>query len=51
LPHKRGRDRIDIKKDNSVIGDTSTSRISIEGATQFNRRIEIDPGQIRTAGD
>jgi len=50
LPHKRGRDRIDMKKDNSVIGDTSTSGISIGDSAQFNDRIQIAPTKSQTAG-
>jgi len=45
------RDRVDVKKDGSVIGDTSTSRISIEDSTQFKGRIEIDPSKSQIAAD
>src|SRR5882724_8818442 len=46
---ERARDRVDVKKDRSVIGDTSTSRISIEESTQFKGGIEIDPTESQTA--
>jgi cytoskeletal protein CcmA (bactofilin family) len=36
-------DRVDIRTDGSVIGDISTSRISIEDGAHFKGRIEIDP--------
>jgi len=45
------RDRVDVKKDGSVIGDTSTSRIGIEDSAQFKGRIEIDPTKSQTAAD
>jgi cytoskeletal protein CcmA (bactofilin family) len=38
----RARDRIEIKKDGSVIGDLSTSRIMIEDGAYFKGSIEID---------
>ena len=37
------RDRVDVKKEGSVIGDTSTPCIGIEDGAQFKGRIEIDP--------
>lgn len=40
-------DRVDIKKDGSVIGDISTARISIEDGAHFKGRIEIDPTKSR----
>ena len=43
------RDRVDIKTDGSVVGDISTSRISIEDGAQFKGRIEIDPGKSQAA--
>jgi len=39
-------DRVDIKTDGSVIGDISTSRISIEDGAHFKGRIEIDPAKF-----
>jgi cytoskeletal protein CcmA (bactofilin family) len=36
------RDRVEIKKDGSVIGDITTARISIEDGAYFKGRIEID---------
>jgi cytoskeletal protein CcmA (bactofilin family) len=38
----RARDRIEIKKDGSVIGDLTTARISIEDGAYFKGSIEID---------
>lgn len=37
------RDRVDVKRDGSIIGDISTARISIEDGAHFKGRIEIDP--------
>ena len=45
------RDRVDVKKDGSVIGDISTARISIEDGAQFKGRIEIDPTKAQAAAD
>jgi len=42
----RARDRIEIKKDGSVIGDLTTARIMIEDGAYFKGAIEID----RSAG-
>jgi cytoskeletal protein CcmA (bactofilin family) len=39
-------DRVDICTDGSVIGDISTSRISIEDGAHFKGRIEIDPAKF-----
>ena len=45
-----GADRVEIKKDASVIGDITTARISIEDGAYFKGRIEIDRGKpARTA--
>ena len=38
----RASDRVEIKKDGSVTGDITTSRISIEDGAYFKGRIEID---------
>lgn len=38
----RARDRIEIKKDGSVIGDLTTARIMIEDGAYFKGSIEID---------
>ncbi|HYB61833.1 MAG TPA: polymer-forming cytoskeletal protein [Methylomirabilota bacterium] len=43
----RARDRIEIKKDGSVIGDLTTARIMIEDGAYFKGAIEID----RSAGE
>lgn len=41
----QARDRVEIKKDGSVIGDITTARISIEDGAYFKGRIEIDRGK------
>jgi cytoskeletal protein CcmA (bactofilin family) len=41
----QARNRVDIKRDGSVIGDISTARISIEDGAHFKGRIEIDPAK------
>jgi len=38
----RARDRIEIKKDGSVVGDLTTARIMIEDGAYFKGSIEID---------
>jgi cytoskeletal protein CcmA (bactofilin family) len=38
----RARDRLEIKKDGSVIGDLTTARIMIEDGAYFKGAIEID---------
>src|SRR5579863_9931928 len=40
--HLRARDRIEIKKDGSVVGDLTTARIMIEDGAYFKGSIEID---------
>jgi cytoskeletal protein CcmA (bactofilin family) len=42
-------ERVDIKTDGSVVGDISTSRISIEDGAHFKGRIEIDPAKSQSA--
>jgi cytoskeletal protein CcmA (bactofilin family) len=39
------QDRVEIKKDASVIGDIRASRISVEDGAYFKGRIEIDRGK------
>jgi cytoskeletal protein CcmA (bactofilin family) len=41
----RASERIEIKKDGSVVGDITTARISIEEGAYFKGRIEIDRGK------
>jgi cytoskeletal protein CcmA (bactofilin family) len=36
------RDRVEIKKDGQVIGDITTTRISLEEGAYFKGHIEID---------
>ncbi len=38
----RAQDRVEIKKDGSVVGDIATARISIEDGAYFKGRIEIE---------
>jgi cytoskeletal protein CcmA (bactofilin family) len=40
----RARDRIEIKKDGSVVGDLTTTRIMIEDGAYFKGSIEIERG-------
>lgn len=40
----RARDRIEIKKDGSVVGDLATARIMIEDGAYFKGSIEINRG-------
>jgi cytoskeletal protein CcmA (bactofilin family) len=44
-------DRVEIKKDVSVIGDITTARISIEDGAHFKGRIEIERGTPAVAAD
>jgi cytoskeletal protein CcmA (bactofilin family) len=41
----RARERVEIKKDGQVIGDITTTRISIEEGAYFKGHIEIDRAQ------
>jgi cytoskeletal protein CcmA (bactofilin family) len=43
----RARDRIEIKKDGSVIGDLTTARIMIEDGAYFKGSIEIERGDAQ----
>jgi len=45
------RERVDVKKDGSVVGDIATARITIEDGAQFKGRIEIDPSKSSAAAD
>src|SRR5579871_5048670 len=47
----RARDRIEIKKDGSVIGDLTTARIMIEDGAYFKGSIEIDRKGAEGAAD
>ena len=47
----RARDRVEIRKDGSVIGDIAAARISIEDGAYFKGRIEIDRPKAQTAAD
>ena len=47
----RARDRIEIKKDGSVVGDLTTARIMIEDGAYFKGSIEIDKGSDSTSSD
>lgn len=41
----RARDRVEIKKDGQVVGDITTTRISIEDGAYFKGHIEIERAQ------
>ncbi len=45
----RARDRIEIKKDGSVVGDLTTARIMIEDGAYFKGSIEIDRNAAEAA--
>src|ERR1017187_1774184 len=48
----RARDRIEIKKDGSVVGDLTTARIMIEDGAYFKGSIEIDKtGEASDSGN
>ena len=46
----RARDRVEIKKDGQVIGDITTTRISIEDGAYFKGHIEIERAQPSSQG-
>jgi cytoskeletal protein CcmA (bactofilin family) len=46
----RARDRIEIKKDGSVVGDLTTARIMIEDGAYFKGSIEIDKAGEASGG-
>ena len=45
------QDRVEIKKDASVIGEITTARLSIEDGAHFKGRIEIDRGKPSAGAD
>jgi cytoskeletal protein CcmA (bactofilin family) len=47
----RARDRIEIKKDGSVVGDLTTARIMIEDGAYFKGSIEIDKASDASSSD
>jgi cytoskeletal protein CcmA (bactofilin family) len=47
----RARDRVEIKKDGSVVGDIWTARISIEDGAYFKGRIEIERAKSSSAAE
>ena len=47
----RARDRIEIKKDGSVVGDLTTARIMIEDGAYFKGAIEIDRQALESSSD
>jgi cytoskeletal protein CcmA (bactofilin family) len=47
----RARDRIEIKKDGSVVGDLTTARIMIEDGAYFKGAIEIDRQALESGAD
>ena len=46
----QARDRIEIKKDGSVVGDLTTARIMIEDGAYFKGSIEIDRSSEKESG-
>jgi len=47
----RARDRVEIRRDGSVIGDVTAARISIEDGAYFKGRIEIDRPRAQAIAD
>jgi len=47
----RAHDRIEIKKDGSVVGDLTTARIMIEDGAYFKGSIEIDRHAVDSSAD
>jgi cytoskeletal protein CcmA (bactofilin family) len=47
----RARDRIEIKKDGSVVGDLTTARIMIEDGAYFKGAIEIDRQGVESGAE
>ncbi len=47
----RARDRIEIRKDGSVVGDLNTARIVIEDGAYFKGTIEIDRSSVPVGAD
>jgi len=47
----RGRDRVEIKKDGSVVGELTTARIMIEDGAWVKAAIEIERGNIQVRTD
>ena len=45
------RDRLEIKKGSSVVGDLSTARITIEEGAYFKGNIEIDSSKTQVGAD
>jgi cytoskeletal protein CcmA (bactofilin family) len=47
----RVRDRMEIKKDSSVVGEVSTARIVIEEGAYFHGSVDIDRSNTRVGAD
>jgi cytoskeletal protein CcmA (bactofilin family) len=47
----RARDKIEIKKDGSVVGDLTTARIMIEDGAYFKGAIEIDRQALESGAE
>jgi len=47
----RGRDRVEIKKEGSVVGELTTARIMIEDGAHVKAAIEIERGSIQVRTD
>jgi cytoskeletal protein CcmA (bactofilin family) len=47
----RARDRVELKKDASLVGDVATARIAIEEGAYFKGAIEIDNSRTQVGAD
>jgi cytoskeletal protein CcmA (bactofilin family) len=47
----RARDRLELKKDGSLVGDVATARIAIEEGAYFKGAIEIDKSRTQVGAD
>jgi cytoskeletal protein CcmA (bactofilin family) len=47
----RARDRLELKKDGSLVGDVATARIAIEEGAYFKGAIEIDKSRTQIGAD
>jgi cytoskeletal protein CcmA (bactofilin family) len=47
----RARDRVELKKDGSLVGDVATARIAIEEGAYFKGAVEIDKSRTQVGAD
>jgi cytoskeletal protein CcmA (bactofilin family) len=47
----RARDRVELKKDGSLVGDVATARIAIEEGAYFKGAVEIDKSGTQVGAD